>query len=335
MLKVRDETQMRQTRPMNEINAGQGTRNSGRVYCVIPVFNRLDATLACIECLRSQSYNDLVIIVADGGSTDGTSGALRAGHPDVVVLGEGKELWWGGAARLGVDWALAHSTDDDFVLLLNNDTEFDPTYVGTLVSHSLATGGALGGLVVDARDPSKIIDAGACLDWRSYEFTAFPAPPPNDEKLWSTAALPGRGTLIPMRAIRVAGTVDDKRFPHYISDYEFTYRLSRKARIPLLIARDAQIRTVVETPDLLAEHEGAIAATAERFRALFARRSKRNVFDHYHFIDAHAPARKAVLKSLLLLRMFKWAVFPLVYETPLKYVVDPVVQWGRATRRRL
>jgi len=41
-----------------------------RVFAIIPVFNRLPFTLACIEHLRSQTYRPLEIIVVDGGSTD-------------------------------------------------------------------------------------------------------------------------------------------------------------------------------------------------------------------------------------------------------------------------
>ncbi len=45
---------------------------SGTVYVVIPVFNRLHFTRACLGALQRQTYPNVTVIVADGGSTDGT-----------------------------------------------------------------------------------------------------------------------------------------------------------------------------------------------------------------------------------------------------------------------
>ena len=121
-----------------------GSVASGTVYCVTPVFNRINATLACIDCLKSQTYSDLVIIVVDGGSTDGTPEIIAKQHPDVIVIRGDKDLWWGEATRVGIDWALARSaSDDDLIMLVNNDTTFGDDYVGKLIRYSLAHGAAM------------------------------------------------------------------------------------------------------------------------------------------------------------------------------------------------
>ena len=66
------------------------------VFAVIPVFNRVYHTLACIELLKKQTYAPLEIIVSDGRSTDDTPAIVRRKYPDVTVLSSNKELWWGG-----------------------------------------------------------------------------------------------------------------------------------------------------------------------------------------------------------------------------------------------
>ena len=96
-------------------------------YIVIPVYNRLQYTLACLRCLRAQTYQRLHLIVVDGGSTDGTLEVLKNEHSDVTLLQGKGELWWGGAMRLGVEHVLSHSRHDhDMILMMNKDTEVEP-----------------------------------------------------------------------------------------------------------------------------------------------------------------------------------------------------------------
>lgn len=285
----------------------------GIVYCVIPVFNRINETLGCIECLKAQTYRDIVVIVADGGSTDGTPEILAREHPDVIVLTSEKELWWGGATRLGVDWALnASKSDADFVMLVNNDTVFGSDYVAKLIRHSQRHDAALVGVVVDADNPERIIDAGVHLDWESYAFKGLYERPSGDAKVkLDSCVLPGRGTLIPITAIRTAGSVNDRLYPHYLSDYEFTYRLRTKAGIRLGVAYDAEILTNVVEPQAPAMRR-RLAEVTWRMRDTLALRSKRNMIAHYWMIEHHAPSDlRARLKALLI---WRWT----------RHVFDPI-----------
>ncbi|MBP1696808.1 MAG: putative glycosyltransferase, partial [Deltaproteobacteria bacterium] len=91
------------------------------VFAIIPVYNRLSHTLACIEGLRRQSYPFLRTIVVDGGSTDGTVETLRRDHSDVTVLKGVQDLWWAGAMELGIRYVLSKSQNDlDMVLMMND-----------------------------------------------------------------------------------------------------------------------------------------------------------------------------------------------------------------------
>jgi GT2 family glycosyltransferase len=275
------------------------------VFCVMPVFNRMLATLECIKCLQAQTFNPLTIIVADGGSTDGTQERLSQEHPDVVLL-EGRGLWWGGATRLGIDWALNHSSsDNDFVLLVNNDTVFDQCYVETVVDHCRRHNAAISGVVVDANSPDRILHAGVHVDWSTYSFVHDDTIPPGQTIKLDCSVLPGRGTVMPISAVRATGNVDDKHFPHYLSDYEFTYRLRAKGGIRLGIAYDAVIRTPFDEPNL-GWGQNPLPEILSALKQSFSRRSKRNVLAHYRFIDRHAPrSMKRRLKFLLMRRHVK------------------------------
>ena len=75
---------------------------SAMIYIVIPVFNRREETLRCLDSLVTQTYTNFIVIVVDDGSTDGVGDAVQAGYPDTIVLKGDGNLWWAGATNLGV-----------------------------------------------------------------------------------------------------------------------------------------------------------------------------------------------------------------------------------------
>lgn len=202
--------------------------SSGQVFAVIPVFNRLKFTRECIKFLKAQSYRPIQIIVADGGSSDGTVEAIRNEHSDVVVLTSGTELWWAGSMAMGIDHALSQSrSEEDFVLMMNNDTQVSKDYVEKLVLASITYDAAVGALVVDSRDATRVLDAGEYIDWATYSFPVKSSIDADECFCDDVDVLPGRGSLVPLKMIRKAGNVDAKMLPHYLADYEFFYRLKQ------------------------------------------------------------------------------------------------------------
>lgn len=267
---------------------------SPRVTAIVPVFNRLPLTRACLDCLRAQSHAPLDVIVVDGGSTDDTPAVLRADYPEVTVLTSTEPLWWAGATAKGIDALLARGpADDDLALLLNNDTRFGPDYVATLVRHSRAHDAAVGGLIVDSRD-QRITDAGVAVDWERYDFPARTEKAVDGPYFDGPDVLTGRGVVVPVHMIRAAGNVDAASFPHYIADYDWYLRLKAHG-FRFGIAYDAVIESVVEATGMAPERRRQTLADAWAYA--FSRRSMLNLQDHLRFIDRHAPGHlKAELK---------------------------------------
>jgi glycosyltransferase involved in cell wall biosynthesis len=280
-----------------------GSDSTGRVYAVMPVFNRVEKTLACLRCLATQTVAPGQVIVVDGGSSDGTPELVRKAFPDVVLLSGLGELWWGGATAAGIAWALeGGACDDDYVLMVNNDTLFGPDTLASLLETSHSCGGVVGALVVNERRPNQIIDGGVNISWDPYAFSTEREPDPGRRIKADCDVLPGRCTLVPVSAIRAAGNVDHKAFPHYLADYEFTHRLKHKAGVPLVIDYRALVRTEVDPP----------SPTVSRTRAqllweCFNRRSKSNLVDHVRFVLRHAPAphRTPLAMRLVLVRVYR------------------------------
>ncbi|MCP9784753.1 methyltransferase domain-containing protein [Cyanobium sp. N5-Cardenillas] len=296
-------------------------RTAPTVYAVIPVYNRLQYTLSCIAFLQAQDYVSLHIIVSDGGSNDGTVDVVRNVFPDVTVLTSKQELWWAGSMAAGVIHAISESThDEDCLLMMNNDTEIPVNYVSTLVSASQRFNAAVGSLIVDRNDTTRILDAGEYVSWPTYSFPVKNSIERSELFRDDVDFLPGRGTLIPLWMILQAGNVDAINFPHYLADYEYFYRL-KSAGFRLGVCYETRLLALIQETGIV---PGAgVTDFRSVLRELFARASMGNVIDHWRFVSRHAPTRYRVLihiriifgalKQLLLRTQLRPAFLPLYY----------------------
>ena len=299
-----------------------GSRVDGQpvVFAIIPVFNRISLTEACINGLSAQTYRALRIVVVDGGSTDGTAERISRKYPHVEVLRGQKELWWGEAMQYGIEYSLHHSCrDDDMLLMMNNDTLIDPDYVATLVRVSQERDAAVVGVIVDSADPSRVLDAGEFIDWTTYSFPVKTVRHPGETYVDNVDLLSGRGTLIPLAMIRVAGNVNGSRFPHYIADCEFFSRLKRHG-FRLGVTWEAVIRSHVEATGLSTQHADPLTF-GQVWKALFSKRSMDNVPNHWRFIADCAPAR---LRGSLQRRLIRRCAYLVVSRTVFRHIALPL-----------
>lgn len=291
------------------------------VFAVIPVFNRISLTEACLKCLSAQTYPAVRIIVVDGGSTDGTPERIRREYPQVEVLQDEQELWWGEAMQCGIEYSLGQSRrDDDMLLMMNNDTLIDPDYVATLVRVSQERNAAVGGVIVDSSDPSRVLDAGEFIDWATYSFSVNTVREPGETYVDGVDLLSGRGTLISLAMVRAAGNVNGTRFPHYIADCEFFSRLKRHG-FRLGVTWEAVIRSHVEVTGLSTQHADPLTF-AQAWKALFSKRSMDNVPNHWRFIEDCAPA---ILRRPVQRRLIRRCAYLVASRTALRHVVLPLV----------
>jgi len=103
-----------------------------KVCCVVLTWNDRDNLAECLESMAKLTYPNLEIIVSDNGSTDGTVELVKAHYPDVVLLENGRNLFWAGGNNVGIERALDDGAD--YIMLLNNDIVVDPKMVGALIN---------------------------------------------------------------------------------------------------------------------------------------------------------------------------------------------------------
>ena len=96
------------------------------VTVVIPNYNGLRFMEDCFAALDLQVYRHFKVLVVDNGSTDGSAEWLKErGIPTIFLE---KNTGFSGAVNVGI-----RTADTPYVILLNNDTEPEPDYVGELV----------------------------------------------------------------------------------------------------------------------------------------------------------------------------------------------------------
>ena len=97
-----------------------------KVTVIIPNYNGLRFMEPCFAALRQQKFKEFDILVVDNGSQDGSVEWLKDHEIPSIFLEE--NTGFSGAVNVGI-----RACETPYVILLNNDTEPYPDYVGELV----------------------------------------------------------------------------------------------------------------------------------------------------------------------------------------------------------
>jgi GT2 family glycosyltransferase len=194
------------------------------VKCILVNWNGWRDTVECLKALKESRYPNLTILVVDNGSNNDSVARIRAAHPDVLLLENGKNLGFAGGNNVGIRYALAHGAE--YVWLLNNDTEPAPDALSALIAKSLTDRriGAVASICYYADKPSTVqVWAGARVNlWVGYGRNSTEPHP--DEWFHS---LYGASMLIARPAIEDVGMLDEGFF-HYWEETEFCLRLRKQ-----------------------------------------------------------------------------------------------------------
>lgn len=93
---------------------------------IIPNYNGLKFMEPCMAALERQTYRDFDVLVVDNGSVDGSVEWLKERRIPTIFLET--NTGFSGAVNVGI-----RAARTKYVLLLNNDTETEPEFVGELV----------------------------------------------------------------------------------------------------------------------------------------------------------------------------------------------------------
>jgi GT2 family glycosyltransferase len=195
---------------------------------VTPVHNGIEHTVKFLASLKRQEYQNLVAVIVNDGSTDGTAERIAAEFPDVVVLPGDGNLWWSGATNEGVAHALKNGAD--YIFTVNNDVEVDPGAIAALVktAGSRENKTLVGSVIYDQSERTKVWYAGGTFDPQLGELVHVREA--GDAELPEPDWLTGMGVLIPAGVFDKTGLYDRRRFPQYFGDADFSLR-AKKNRV--------------------------------------------------------------------------------------------------------
>ena len=256
------------------------------IYIIIPVFNRKHFTKECLLSLQKQTYQDYKVIVVDDGSTDGTADMLREEFPEVEILFGDGNLFWTASVNLGIEQALKKGAP--YIMTLNNDVETAPDMLEQTMRWAKEKPNAvIGALEMDAatREP---IYGGEIVDFKLNKVRHVLQELPKEKQhgLHNVSQLPGRGLLIPRAVFEKIGLFDQKRFPHYVADYDFTHTALRHG-FELYCNYDAKLYTY---PEESGERQNRQAKSLKKFyNHLFSIKGGGNLRDFTRFTLKNVP----------------------------------------------
>lgn len=195
------------------------------VSIIIPNYNGLALTSACLDSLRDQTHpaDRTEVIVVDDASSDGSVQHLAARYPWVHVLSLERNSGLAAACNAG-----ARIARGDLLVMLNNDTEAEPGWLAALLQAALAhpEAGAVAGkmLLFDRRN--TLHNAGDVMGCDGI---------PRNRGVWQRDAGQyddspqvfggcGGGVAYRREAWEAAGGFDDRLFM-YLEDVDLAWRL--------------------------------------------------------------------------------------------------------------
>ncbi len=220
------------------------------VNIVIAVHNRKVHTLNCLRLLSEQSYKNFKVILVDDGSSDGTSDEVIRLFPETTLVKGDGNWWWAHSMNEGFNAAL--DSKADVIITLNNDTHIDEDWLKLLMMRHQHQPNAIIGCLNTIKKTNKYIFFSGIkhIKWSVAKEQKYHQPFTKMDQplkgLHPTQCLNGRGTLIPCSVFDQIGLYDDKSFPQYATDYDFTLR-AVKSGIDILIDWENEVSSVIET----------------------------------------------------------------------------------------
>ncbi len=102
-----------------------------KVFAVILNYNGYDDTMNCLNSILREDHGAVYPVIVDNASPDGSGEKLKTALQDIPVILNDENTGYAGGMNTGARFALEHGAD--FVLYVNNDTEFSGCTISELV----------------------------------------------------------------------------------------------------------------------------------------------------------------------------------------------------------
>jgi GT2 family glycosyltransferase len=201
------------------------------VTIVVLNYNRPQDTIECIRSIDDIDYPNYKILLIDNCSTDSSVEILSKQLKDVEIIKTEKNLGYTGGVNFGLKMAQEKQTD--YILLINNDTLVEKTFLTEIVSameNDLKAAVACGTILCEHNRKEIWYAGGKIVKWRglaihngkksifNYEISKLPV---------YTTFVTGCMMLIRAGYLQKIGQ-EDERFFMYLDDIELSARIQRR-----------------------------------------------------------------------------------------------------------
>ena len=196
-------------------------------WLIVLSWNGREDTLACLASLAALPDDDTEVVCVDNGSTDGSVEAVRAAHPEVHLVENGRNLGFAGGNNAGLRHAFEHGAQ--WAVLVNNDATLAPDAVDRLrraaAEHPAA--GMLAGKVFFDEPPDRIWFAGQRF-FPAFGYSGRPRgygrrDGPRYRRAYRTDRAAGAFMAVSRRVVGAVGLLDEDLFA-YVEDVDWSCR---------------------------------------------------------------------------------------------------------------
>ncbi|MBN1183883.1 MAG: glycosyltransferase family 2 protein [Bacteroidales bacterium] len=267
-----------------------------KIAFVIPVFNRLKYTMECLEILNAQKLtqfflkNEIIIIVSDDGSTDGTDQWIHLNYPDVIVLKGNGNLWYSGSLNLGIRYAL-DKLAADFIMVWENDIYPVNNYFDNLqpILEAWDHETIICSKLYYKVKPEVIFGIGGTFNPRTgfrSLIGRLETDGPQYNKIMEVDWFLGQGVLIHRDIIKKTGYFDEINFPQYHADIDYGLR-AKRAGYHNIVYPNLQLLNDTETTGISHIKNKTIKQFIE---SLFSIKSNTNIVKDFKFNKIHTTS---------------------------------------------
>jgi GT2 family glycosyltransferase len=235
------------------------------ISIIIPVHNSIEYTKNALRDLFASIRNvddpawQFKVVVVDDGSEDGSSAWISQQYPEVHLCQGDGNLWWSGSINLGMRYAM-DALDAAYILWWNNDIYPAEDYFLNLARllENAGQDNVIGSKIYVASAPGLVWSYGGIFHptWgHSYMPNSYMADSPRLTEPMEVDWLCGMGTLLPVGVVKAVGMLNDKDFPQYHGDIDYTSRV-RISGFSLKVRPELRIWNHTEHSGI--SHEGKI-----------------------------------------------------------------------------
>lgn len=269
---------------------------NSKVIILLPVHNRKDITHNFLKCLKEQTYTNYHLILIDDGCIDGTAEMAKALIKNITILKGNGNLWWAGALQSAYKYLKKNMifNEEDIICMMNDDVLISNNFLEIAVkTFDENEKPLLPSIAIDHLN-GKTTPCGVFYDCKNLDFVST-------DEVEKINCLSTRGLFLRAVDFLESGGFYPKLLPHYLSDYEFTYRLIRKKKMVPIVNKELTLKFFPEISGF--ENSANEDKICNYLLDLYSKKNKSNPVHWivFIFLTSHYPYNfKNIFKILYL-----------------------------------